>query len=125
MDLPLSHHRRMSVEEFDTRIVLAHAAKQARERGYQNFPIIDVDSHHFETESFSEIVKYIDDPVLRQLLEASSIAGYRGVGALPAGLGYQDYGGRVMRGPPPQLEDTRPQTQHPPTPTRRRAGFPG
>src|ERR1700749_4618773 len=74
MELPLSHHRRMRVEEFDTRIVLAHAARQARERGYQNFPIIDVDSHHFETEHFSEIVKYIDDPVIRQLLEASSIA---------------------------------------------------
>jgi len=44
MELPLSNHRRMSVDEFDTRIVLSHAAKQARERGYQNFPIIDVDS---------------------------------------------------------------------------------
>jgi uncharacterized protein len=119
MDLPLSHHRRMSVEEFDTRIVLAHAAKQARERGYQNFPIIDVDSHHFETESFSEIVKYIDDPVLRQLLEASSIAGYRGVGALPAGLGYQDYGGRIMREPLRKLEHTEPKPHRDVTLTRR------
>jgi hypothetical protein len=119
MDLPLSHHRRMSVEEFDTRIVLAHAAKQARERGYQNFPIIDVDSHHFETEHFSEIVKYIDDPVLRQLLEASSIAGYRGVGALPAGLGYQDYGGRIMREPLRKLERTEPKPHRDVTLTRR------
>jgi predicted TIM-barrel fold metal-dependent hydrolase len=119
MELPLSHHRRMSVEEFDTRIVLAHAAKQARERGYQNFPIIDVDSHHFETESFSEIVKYIDDPVLRQLLEASSIAGYRGVGALPAGLGYQDYGGRIMREPLRKLERTDPKPHRDVTLTRR------
>ena len=119
MDLPLSHHRRMSVEEFDTRIVLAHAAKQARERGYQNFPIIDVDSHHFETESFAEIVKYIEDPVLRQLLEASSIAGYRGVGALPAGLGYQDYGGRIMREPLRKLERTEPKPHRDVTLTRR------
>ncbi len=119
MELPLSHHRRMSVEEFDTRIVLAHAAKQARERGYQNFPIIDVDSHHFETESFSEIVKYIDDPVIRQLLEASSIAGYRGVGALPAGLGYQDYGGRIMREPLRKLERTEPTPHRDVTLTRR------
>jgi uncharacterized protein len=108
MELPLSNHRRMSVDEFDTRIVLSHAAKQARERGYQNFPIIDVDSHHFETESLPEIVKYIEDPVIRQLLEASSIAGYRGVGALPAGLGYQDYGGRIMREPLRRLERTEP-----------------
>ncbi|MBV9629874.1 MAG: amidohydrolase family protein [Xanthobacteraceae bacterium] len=119
MELPLSHHRRMSVDEFDTRIVLAHAAKQARERGYQNFPIIDVDSHHFETEHFSEIVKYIDDPVIRQLLEASSIAGYRGVGALPAGLGYQDYGGRIMREPLRKLERTEPQPHRDVTLTRR------
>ena len=119
MELPLSHHRRMGVEEFDTRIVLAHAAKQARERGYQNFPIIDVDSHHFETEHFSEIVKYIDDPVIRQLLEASSIAGYRGVGALPAGLGYQDYGGRIMREPLRKLERTEPKPHRDVTLTRR------
>jgi uncharacterized protein len=119
MELPLSHHRRMSVDEFDTRIVLAHAAKQARERGYQNFPIIDVDSHHFETEHFSEIVKYIDDPVIRQLLEASSIAGYRGVGALPAGLGYQDYGGRIMREPLRKLERTEPKPHRDVTLTRR------
>jgi hypothetical protein len=99
--------------------VLAHAAKQARERGYQNFPIIDVDSHHFETEHFSEIVKYIDDPVLRQLLEASSIAGYRGVGALPAGLGYQDYGGRIMREPLRKLERTEPKPHRDVTLTRR------
>jgi predicted TIM-barrel fold metal-dependent hydrolase len=109
----------MGVEEFDTRIVLAHAAKQARERGYQNFPIIDVDSHHFETEHFSEIVKYIDDPVIRQLLEASSIAGYRGVGALPAGLGYQDYGGRIMREPLRKLERTEPKPHRDVTLTRR------
>ncbi len=119
MELPLSHHRRMSVDEFDTRIVLAHAAKQARERDYQNFPIIDVDSHHFETEHFSEIVKYIDDPVIRQLLEASSIAGYRGVGALPAGLGYQDYGGRIMREPLRKLERTEPKPHRDVTLTRR------
>jgi uncharacterized protein len=119
MELPLSHHRRMSVGEFDTRIVLAHAAKQARERGYQNFPIIDVDSHHFETEHFSEIVKYIDDPVIRQLLEASSIAGYRGVGALPAGLGYQDYGGRIMREPLRKLERTEGKPHRDVTLTRR------
>ena len=119
MELPLSNHRRMSVDEFDTRIVLSHAAKQARERGYQNFPIIDVDSHHFESESFAEIVKYIEDPVIRQLLEASTIAGYRGVGALPAGLGYQDYGGRIMREPLRQLEKTEPKPHRDITLTRR------
>jgi uncharacterized protein len=119
MELPLSNHRRMGVEEFDTRIVLSHAAKQARARGYHNFPIIDVDSHHFETESFAQIVKYIEDPVIRQLLEASSIAGYRGVGALPASLGYQDYGGRIMREPLRKLEHTEAKPHRDVTLTRR------
>ena len=125
MELPLSNHRRMSVDEFDTRIVLSHAAKQAHERGYQNFPIIDVDSHHFESESFAEIVKYIEDPVIRQLLEASTIAGYRGVGALPASLGYQDYGGRIMREPLRRLERTEPKPHRDLTVTRRRMASTG
>ena len=59
--------RRMSVEEFDTTKLLAHAAKQARERGYDKFPIVDVDSHHYENESMPEILDYLDDPVLKQL----------------------------------------------------------
>ena len=50
MDLPLSDFRRMSVAEFDTTKLLAHAAKQAKDRGYEKFPIIDVDSHHYENE---------------------------------------------------------------------------
>ena len=57
----------MSVEEFDTTKLLAHAARQARERGYEHFPIVDVDSHHYENESMPEILDYLDDPVLKQL----------------------------------------------------------
>ena len=49
MELPLSDFRKMAVEEFDTSKLLAHAAKQAADRGYKNFPIVDVDSHHYET----------------------------------------------------------------------------
>ena len=57
MDLPLSDFRRMEVEEFDTSKLLAHATKQAVERGYKNFPIVDVDSHHYESESIGEILE--------------------------------------------------------------------
>ncbi len=66
MDLPLSDFRRMEVEEFDTSKLLAHASQQATERGYKNFPIVDVDSHHYESESLGEILDYMDDPVLQQ-----------------------------------------------------------
>jgi uncharacterized protein len=97
MDLPLSDFRRMAVEEFDTTKLLAHAATQAAERGYKNFPIVDVDSHHYESESLNEILDYMDDPVLQQLAMSASQTGMRHVGVLPSGVGYQDMGGRVMR----------------------------
>ena len=97
MDLPLSDFRRMEVEEFDTSKLLAHASKQAAERGYKNFPIIDVDSHHYESESIGEILDYMDDPVLLQLARSARQANAKSVGMLPAGVGYQDMGGRVMR----------------------------
>jgi hypothetical protein len=97
MDLPLSDFRRMEVEEFDTSKLLAHASKQATERGYKNFPIVDVDSHHYESESIGEILDYMDDPVLQQLARSARQANAKSVGMLPAGVGYQDMGGRVMR----------------------------
>lgn len=50
---------------FDTSKHLANAAQQARERRYDDFLIVDADAHHYESESWSDIVKYIEDPVLR------------------------------------------------------------
>ena len=97
MELPLSDFRRMAVEEFDTSKLLAHAAKQAAERGYKDFPIVDVDSHHYESESLDEILEYMEDPVLQPLARSARQASAKSVGMLPAGVGYQDMGGRVMR----------------------------
>jgi hypothetical protein len=51
MELELNDFHRMAVEEFDTTKLLAHASRQARDRGYDKFPIVDVDSHHYENES--------------------------------------------------------------------------
>jgi len=104
MDLPLSDFRRMAVEEFDTSKLLAHAATQATERGYKNFPIVDVDSHHYELESFNEILEYMDDPVLQQLAMSAGQTGMRGTGLLAGGVGYQDMGGRVTRYPLRKME---------------------
>ena len=97
MDLPLSDFRRMAVDEFDTSKLLAHAAKQATERDYKKFPIIDVDSHHYESESLGEILEYMDDPVIQQLAMSATQTGMRHVGVLKSDVGYQDMGGRVMR----------------------------
>jgi predicted TIM-barrel fold metal-dependent hydrolase len=96
MELPLSGNRRMVIEKFDTTQHLAHAARQASERGYGNFPIIDVDSHHYELESIGEILEYMDDPVLQQLAMTAGLSS-KGTGVLPSGVGYQEMGGRAMR----------------------------
>jgi len=97
MELPLSDFRRMAVEEFDTTKLLAHAAQQARDRGYEKFPIVDVDSHHYESESLGEILEYMDDPVIQQLAMSATQTGMRHVGVFKGDVGYQDMGGRVMR----------------------------
>jgi predicted TIM-barrel fold metal-dependent hydrolase len=97
MDLPLSNFRRMAVEEFDTGKMLAHAAKQAVEREYNKFPIVDVDSHHYESESLGEILEYMDDPIVQQLAMSANQTGMRQTGVFKGDVGYQDMGGRVMR----------------------------
>ena len=98
VDIPLSDFRKMAIEEFDTTKLLKHAAQQAAERGYDKFPIVDVDSHHYELESLDQILDYMDDPVLQQLARsATQSGGSKGTGVLPGGVGYQDIGGRVLR----------------------------
>jgi hypothetical protein len=72
-----------NAEQFDTRRLLAHAQEQAEARRYEDFMIIDVDSHHYETGSYKEIFEYIDDPVMRdnfilsQTLHPRSTGGYQ------------------------------------------------
>src|SRR5262245_18318898 len=97
MDMAPNDFRRMSVEEFDTGKLLAHASRQARERGYDKFPIVDVDSHHYENESMPEILEYLDDPVLRQLALAGSRPNAKNARILNTMVGYQDMGGRIPR----------------------------
>jgi predicted TIM-barrel fold metal-dependent hydrolase len=108
VDLPLSDNRRMKVDEFDSGKMLANAAKQAKMRGYDKFPIVDVDSHHYELESFDQILEYMDDPVLKQLAQMANSGNSQGVGVMPGGVGYQDMGGRVTRYPLRRIEKTEP-----------------
>ena len=62
---------RLTVEEFDTARHLAHAAKQARERGFDKLTIVDADIHHEEGTSVRAMLKYIDSPVERFLARRS------------------------------------------------------
>jgi predicted TIM-barrel fold metal-dependent hydrolase len=86
--------RDFTLEHYDTTQALAHAAEQAIQRKYEDFLIVDVDSHHYESESFQEIIEYIDDPVLRQN------AAHQGLAKPGLGVGngsYQELNGRIIR----------------------------
>ena len=84
-----------AVEEFNTSTLLKNAAKQARDRKYEDFLIVDVDAHHYETESLSDIVQYIEDPVLRHM----ATGGRKGASAsmVVNAPNYSDMGGRINR----------------------------
>lgn len=84
--------------EPDTRKILANAKRTALEKGFNRFPIVDVDAHHYENDSWAELTEYIDDPIVRQLSESSIRKGSgRGSGLIPSQVGFQDMGGRIYR----------------------------
>jgi len=104
MDLIADRGRRISIEELNTTKLLAHAAQQARKRNYDDFMIVDVDSHHYESEHMKDILPFMENDVFKQLAISSGAKG-RG-GLLPTNVGYQDMGGRVTRYPMRSSEKT-------------------
>src|SRR4029079_13291494 len=94
MDMPRNDVRPVELDLFSTPKHLEHAAEQARARNYQDFLIVDVDSHHYENEHYHEVFQYIESPVIRS--EAMQGAGRR-TGILHSQVGYQNTGGRVHR----------------------------
>jgi hypothetical protein len=60
----------MNFTDFQTPQHLAHARKQADDRGLDDVLIIDVDCHHYETDSLADILQFVEDPVYRQLAES-------------------------------------------------------
>ena len=105
MDLIADRGRRVEVEELNTSKLLAHAAKQTRDKNFDDVLVIDVDAHHYENESFGEILPFMENEVLKQLAIASRAKGGRG-SVSPSGFGYQDMGGRVTRYPLRSSEKT-------------------
>ena len=105
MDLIADRGRRVQVEELNTTKLLAHAAKQTRDKKFDDVLVVDVDAHHYENESFGEILPYMENEVLKQLAIASRAKGGRG-NVAPSGFGYQDMGGRVTRYPLRSSEKT-------------------
>jgi hypothetical protein len=66
MDTIRSEVRTPAFDRYSTTASLAHATEQAHARNYQDFLIVDVDSHHYENESYKEVFQYIDSPVIRR-----------------------------------------------------------
>ncbi|NQV80122.1 MAG: hypothetical protein HQ495_06180, partial [Alphaproteobacteria bacterium] len=54
-------------ESFSTDGLLAHADQQARDRHFEDYLIIDVDSHHYEFDHWGEIAEYIDNRVIHHI----------------------------------------------------------
>ncbi|MEP9350932.1 amidohydrolase family protein [Xanthobacter sp. KR7-225] len=86
----------LNIEGFHTGEHLANARAQADARGLDDVLIVDVDSHHYETDNLAEILEYIEDPALKQL--AINTYAYKGATSILIDQpGYQDGGGRVTR----------------------------
>ena len=56
------HHKGM-----DTRDLLAHARKQGDKRRLDDYFIVDVDAHHFENQSWSEILDSMPNDVMQHI----------------------------------------------------------
>jgi hypothetical protein len=97
MDLLADRGRRVTVEELNTSRLLAHARKQAHQRGLDDILIADVDSHHYENECFDEFLPFIENDVLRHLVLAGRTKGRQAL--TPSQVSFQDMGGRVTRYP--------------------------
>lgn len=77
--------------------VLGNALDEARARGLNRFPIVDVDCHIAESVAFAEFAPYITHPSIRRLFEKYE----KPTGTLlPGSPGDRDVGGRIFRSAP-------------------------
>src|ERR1700686_5729009 len=110
MDMLRSEVRKLAAEDYTTPAHLAHACEQARKRNYQDFLIVDVDAHHYESESYKDVFEFIESPVIRRQAVESAKRGGR-ASMLGGQIGYQDIGGGI-RPPPARPHGNRPHHKH-------------
>ncbi|MEO8098354.1 MAG: amidohydrolase family protein [Acidobacteriota bacterium] len=83
----------------DSREILANATRDIERFKLKDYFIVDVDSHHVEFDSWSEVLDHIEDPVLRRNGKAMSEmwpnAKNIALSNHPAGLTFQDVFGRI------------------------------
>ena len=77
---------------------LLNARRQADERDYAQFPIVDVDAHHFEDQCWDQIVPFIDPGPVREWADllVSKAGSGGGMGLIPLQIGNQSLGGRIQ-----------------------------
>ena len=88
MDMIREEVRNLNYNEFTETKSLDHATQQARARNYQDFLIVDVDSHHYENEHYKEVYSYIESPVMKMEAMESIARGGRSA-FLNSQVGYQ------------------------------------
>src|SRR6478672_9583250 len=93
---PVDDVRELHFDRFSSSESLAKASEQARKRNYQDFLIVDIDSHHYESESYADVFQYIESPVLRRSFIESAQRGGRS-SMLGGSVGYQDISGGITR----------------------------
>jgi len=106
MDLISDRGNRITVEELNTSNLLKHAREQADRFGLDDILVVDVDSHHYEMEHLDEVLPFVENDVLKQLLMSNRAKG-RG-SLLPSETSFQDMGGRITRYPLRHSEKTGP-----------------
>jgi len=89
-------------ESFSTDGLLAHAEQQARDRHFEDYLIIDVDSHHYEFDHWGEIADYIDNRVIHHIATVLPTPST----VLNAPPMYQEMGDRIPRRIHRKLETT-------------------
>ena len=96
MDMVRNEVRNLRYDEFTETKSLDHASQQARARNFQDFLIVDVDSHHYENEHYKEVYGYIESPVMKREAMESIARGGRSA-FLNNQVGYQGLSGRITR----------------------------
>ena len=76
---------------------LVNAEREVRKRGLFEVPIVDCDSHCYETVCFPEIIAYIEHPNIRRSFEAASLESAQ-ANLLPQNIGDRHVGGRIHPG---------------------------
>ena len=86
------------VKGMDTRELLAHARKQGDKRKLDDYFIVDVDAHHFENQSWSEILDSMPNDVMQHIGRSFTVGGqvYPGLIAVSGYPLHQPIAGRIV-----------------------------